>query len=49
MSTVCVYDVEFTLMYRNELRPEMLARVAQLVEHQTCKQGYMGSIPALVK
>ena len=40
---------KFTVMYRNEPKSELYARVAQLVEHLTCKQGVMGSIPALGK
>ena len=42
-----MYDVEFTVMYRNEPKIEMWARLVQLVEHQTYKQGVVGSIPAL--
>ena len=45
----CVYDVEFTVMYRNEPKTAMWAQVAQLVEHQTYKQRIVGSIPALAK
>ena len=34
---------------RNEPKAELYAQVAQLVEHLTCKQGVVGSIPALGK
>ena len=44
-----MYDVEFTVMYRNEPKSELSARVAQLVEYQPCKLGVVGSIPALAK
>ena len=36
-------------MYRNEPKAELYARVAQFVEHLTCKQGVVGPIPALGK
>ena len=36
---------EFTVMYRNEPKAELYARVAQLVEHLICKQGVVGSNP----
>jgi len=49
ISTGCVYDVEFTVIYRNELKTEIWSRVAQLVEHQTCKQGVVSSITTLAK
>jgi len=38
----CVAD--FTVMYRNEPKAELYARVTQLVEHHACKQGIVGSI-----
>ena len=36
-------------MYRNEPKAELYSRVAELVEHLTCKQRVVGSIPALSK
>jgi len=47
--TGCVYDVEFTVVYRNEPKTEMWARIAQLVEYQTCMQGIVDSIHVLTK
>ena len=49
ISTRCVYDGEFNVMYRHEPKTQMWARVAQLVEDQTCKQGIVGSIQALAE
>ena len=40
---------EFTMMYKNEPKAELYARVAQLVEHLTFKQRVVGSIPAQSK
>ena len=48
-STGCVYEVEFTVMYRNEPKSELWARVAQLVEYQPCKLGsWVRSLPTYV-
>ena len=40
---------EFTVMYRKKAKAELYTPVAQLVEHLICKQGVVGSIPALGK
>ena len=46
---ICEQRVHCDIYNRNEHKADLLACVAQLVEHPTCKQGVAGSIPVLDK